>query len=300
MPLQLDARTLLEGLPDLGSADYTTGNTCASFTRHERVTEISPLSGGTILFGDHDGMRWLDSSWRHSVAVLSQGNDFAARPPCLLLFGETGDLAHQITLPDPAAWDGFIDLVCRLRGCWNCLRHGEGPSAKEPIQECPAWLLRDAWCEAASDQDLDTRLVRLGLSRLLALRAMEGLYTSALGIQDLASVLQELASKTLPVHLEMGNRHCTEVLESPLEHFVEGPGGWEIQLAQSTLHLDTTRLNSVWRVVPPRLEKEQHRFECYDETGERVLVFSSPLSPDAATENDWQRIIGRFEARLSA
>ena len=298
MPLQLDARTLLEDLPELGPVDYTTANACASCTRHEQVTEILPVGGGTVLFGDHDGLRWLHASWRHSVAVLSQGLDFTDTPPCLLLFGETGDLAHQITLPDPAAWEGFIDLVCRHRGCWNCLRHGSKPTASVAIPDCPAWLLREAWCQAGSDQDLDSRLTRVGLPRLLALRAMEGLFTTAIGVPDLATILRELVATGLPVHVELGNRHCTEVLESPLERFVAGPDGWDIQLSQSVLHLDPTRLDSLWFVVPPGPEKEHHRFEGYDETGERVLVLSRPLRPDPATEGDWQRIVGRLEARI--
>lgn len=300
MPLQLNARALLEDLPDLGSVAYTTGNACASCTRREQVTTVLPMGEGTALFGDHDGMRWLNASWRHSVAVLSQGPDFTETPPCLLLFGETGELAHQITLSDPAAWEGFIELVCRHRGCWNCLRNRKAPSPRVPVDECPAWMLREAWCEAGSDQDLDSRLARLGLPRLLALRAMEGLYTTSLEVQDLAAMLEELVATRLSVHIQLGNRHCTEVLESPLERLVIAPETWEIQMSQSTLRLDPSRMESIWFVVQPWLEKEQHRFECYDAAGERVLVLSCPHSPGPAVELDWQRMIGRFEARVPA
>ena len=298
MPLQLDARSLLEDLPALGPVDYTTGNGSATCTRHEQVREVLPLDGGTVLFGDDAGMRWLNASWRHSVAVLSQGRDFVKSPPCLLLFGETGELAHQITLPDPSTWEGFIDLVCQHQGCWTCLRHGLNHFGSVSKEECPAWLLREAWREAGTNQDLDARLARLGVPRLLALRAMEGLHTTALDTQDLAAVLREFVSTGLPLHVELGNRHCIEVMEAPLERFEEGSDGWDLQLSRSALHLDPSRIASLWCVVPPWQEKEQHRFECYDEAGEQVLSLCCPLNQGPAVERDWQRIIGRVEARL--
>lgn len=299
MPLQRQARAILEALPALGSVDYTTGNAGASCTRRERVRDVLPTSEGTTLFGDAGSLRWLDHSWRHSVAVLSRGDDFTDTPPCLLLFGEGGDLAHQITLWDPSTWEGFIDLVCRHRGCWNCLRHqAEAPSAA-PVPDCPAWMLKEAWCEAGSERDVDLRLGLLGLGRVTALRAMEGLFTTPFDVQDLAALLKDLALGLLPVHVQVGNRHCTQVLESTLEAVKLHPLEWEIRMAQTTLRIHPARIDSVWSVQQPRSGRERHRFECYDAAGEQVLTLSSPLDPCPLVQDGWQKVIGRFEAEKS-
>jgi len=296
MPLQRQARAILEALPTLGSVDYTTSNAGASCTRREQVRALLPTSEGTTLFGDAGGLRWLDQSWRHSVAVLSRGDDFADTPPCLLLFGEGGDLAHQITLWDPATWEGFIDLVCAHRGCWNCLRHqAEGPRA-DSVSGCPAWMLKEAWCEAGSERDLDLRLGLLGLGRVTALRAMEGLFTKPIALQDLATLLMELVSGLLPVHVQLGNRHCTQVMESTLEGVTLHPLEWEIQMARTTLRIHPASIDSVWSVVQPRSGRERLRFECYDRAGGQVLTLSSPLDPSPLVQDGWQKLIGRFEA----
>lgn len=297
MPLQRNARAILEDLPSLGPADYTTGNACVTCTRHEAVGGVLPLGEGTGLFGAPDGMRWLDASWRHSVAVLSRGMDFAEVPPCLLFFGETGALAHRITLPDPAAWGAFIDLVRRHRGCWSCLRHQADPPRSGAAADCPVWMLREAWSGAASERDLEARLEGLGLGRILALRALEGLYTTPIQAGDLASVLESLAASGLPVHAQLGNRHCTQVLESPLEGLKLEAHGWEFRMAQATLRLDPGRVDSLWFVVEPRPDGERHRFECYDADGERVLALSRPHGPCPKVHLGWERLISRFEDR---
>lgn len=295
MPLQRNAQALLEGLPSLGPAEFTTGNACITCTRREEVRTVLPLDGGTTLFGAPDGLRWLDASWRHTVAVLNQGTDFADTPPCLLFFGDTGALAHQITLPDPAAWEAFIGLVRRHRGCWNCLRHPAAAPRTGSALDCPVWMLRQAWCDAGSERDLEARLDRLGLERILALRALEGLYTNHVPVQGLESLLKGLASSALPVHVQIANRHCIQVLESPLSSLAIGPREWEIGMSQATLRLDPSRLDSIWSVAQPHPGGEQHRFECYDATGERVLVLSSPHDPCPLVHLGWQRVLGRFE-----
>jgi putative hemin transport protein len=295
MPLQRDVRALLEDLPSLGAVDCTTGNGGAICTRREAVRTVLPMAEGTTLLGDPGGLRWLEASWRHSAAVLSRGGDFTDTPPCLLFFGETGRLAHQITLPDPAAWEAFADLVRRHQGCWTCLRpQAERPGAPVPA-ECPIWLLRDAWCDSASDRDLDLRLQGLGLDRLLALRALEGLYTAPVPVEELASLLEGLAASGLPVHAQVGNRHCTQVLEAPIGSLVFGPESWDLRIAGATIRILPSSLDRVWSVVQPRRGGERHRFECYDARGERVLALSSPQDPCPLVYAGWQRAIGRLE-----
>ncbi len=297
MPLQRNAKALLLDLPSLGRVDYTTHNACVTCTRREVVKSVLPVGEGATLFGDGDGLRWLEGSWRHTVAVLSRGMDFTDTPPCLLFFGETGELAHQVTLPDPEAWEAFIALVRRHHGCWNCLRHR--PAAAGPATTaqgaCPVWMLREAWSEAGSERDLEIRLGGLGLDRLLALRAMEGLYTSLITVQDLASVLAGLAASGLPVHAQVGNRHCTQVLESPIEDLTLGPGAWEVRMDGTLLRLDSSGLDTLWSVAQPSPSGERHRLECYDAAGERVLVLASPESPCPLVHLGWQRLLGRLD-----
>lgn len=299
MPLQRGDRTFLEVLPQLGSADYTTGNACVSCTRREQVQGVLTLDGETTLFGESGGMRWLNASWRHSVAVLSRGDDFRDTPPCLLLFGEAGELAHHVAIPDPSAWEVFLDLVCRYRGCWTCLQHRMPRPDAAPREECPGWLLREAWREAGSDRDLDLRLEKLGLNRLLALRAMEGLHTSLLSPQAFSSFLGQLAAAHLPTQVRLGNRHCLQVLEAPMEGLVTGPRAWELQMGPTALRLDPSALDSVWLVSPPWTHGERPQIECYGRNGEPVLTLSGPASPNPAAQTGWQQALGRLEARPS-
>ncbi len=290
MPMYHDAHRLLDDLPSLGRVDYTTRNASVTCTRREAVRTVLPLGEGTTVFGDADGLRWLESSWCHTVAVLSRGADFTATPPCLLLFGESGDLAHQVTLPDPAAWEAFITLVQRHHCCGSCLRQRTVAPGSGTAADCPVWMLREAWSSAGSERDLEVRLERLGLNRLLALRSLEGLYTSPLSAQDLATFLKGLAASALPVHVQLGNRHCTQVLESPLEGLSFGSGEWELRMAQATLRLDPSRMDSIWSVAQPVPGGERHRVECYDAAGERVLTLSRPHDPSPLVHLGWQRL----------
>lgn len=299
LPLQKQAWSILAELPTLGSVDYTTGNATVSCTRREQVKGILPSAEGTAIFGDQGALRWLDHSWRHSVAVLKQGQDFTDAPPCLLLYGETGHLAHQITLWDPCAWEGFIDLVCRHRGCWNCLRTLTDQPQHPHIDKCPVWLLREAWTEALSERDLNLRLEPIGLKRVTAVRAMEGLFTTSIGVPRLASILQEITESGLPLHVQLGNRHCTQLLESPIESFEIRPHEWEIRLAQTTMTLDPAAINSTWFVTQPQTRAERPRFECYDADGEQVLTLSGPEDPCPVVQQGWQELIGRFEEQRS-
>jgi len=296
MPLQRGDRAFLEALPQLGSADYTTGNACVSCTRREQVEGVLTLNDETALFGGFGGMRWLNASWRHSVAVLSRGNDFRNAPPCLLLFGEAGELAHHVAIPDPSAWEAFLDLVCRYRGCWTCLQHGAPRPEAVPPGECPGWLVREAWREAGSDRDLDLRLGKLGLTRLLALRSMEGLHTSPLHPQDLSSFLSQLAAARLTTQVRLGNRHCLQVLEAPVERLEIGARTWELRMGPTTLRLNPSTLDSVWLVIPPWTQGERPQIECYGRNGESVLTLACPATPSPLDQAGWQQALGRLEA----
>lgn len=298
LPLQRNARALLEDLPTLGAADFTTGNACATCTRREAVQTVLPQGEGTALFGASGGLRWLDESWRHSVAILSRGMDFTDTPPCLLLFGETGALAHQVTLPDPATWEAFLELVRRHQGCWTCLDLGAVAPRPEAARNCPAWMVREAWCGAVSERDLEVRLAGLGVDRLLALRLLEGLYTTPVSAQDLAALLEGLVASRLPVHVQLGNRHCTQVLEATLDHLAFEPEGWVVQMAQATLRLDPERMGSLWCTAHPGPGGERHRFECYGADGARVLALSCPSDPEGHVHLGWQRLVGQFESRV--
>lgn len=297
LPLQRQARAILDELPGLGSADYTTGNGSVSCTRRERVRDIRPGPEGTAIFGDQGGLRWLDHSWRHSVAVLNRGQDFTDTPPCLLLYGETGRLAHQITLWDSSAWEGFIDLVCRHRGCWNCLQTLSDPPERQETEACPAWLLREAWCEARSERDLELRLEPLGLKRVTALRAMEGLSATPVDLSRFAALMEDLVESGLPLHVRLGNRHCTQALESPISGFAMGPREWEVQMDQTILTLSPANIASTWLVAQPPAKAERLRFECYDARGDQVLALSGPEDPCPLVHEGWQGLIGRFEAQ---
>lgn len=298
LPLQRNARSLLEDLPALGAADFTTGNACATCTRREAVQAVLPQGEGTAVFGASGGLRWLDGSWRHSAAILSRSMDFTDTPPCLLFFGETGALAHQVTLPDPGTWEAFLDLVRRHQGCWTCLELGAATPRPEAARNCPAWMVREAWCSAVSERDLDVRLAGLGVDRLLALRLLEGLYTTPVPVQDLAALLEGLAASRLPVHVQLGNRHCTQVLEATLDELTLEPEGWIIQMAQATLRLDPERMDSLWCTVHPGPGGERHRFEGYGADGERVLALSCPSNPEPLVHLGWQRLVGQFEGRV--
>lgn len=297
LPLQRSSRAILEALPSLGSLDCTTGNGAASCTRREQVRDIRPCSEGTAIFGDPGGFRWLEDSWRHSVAVLNRGQDFTDTPPCLLLYGETGELAHQITLWDPSTWEGFIDLLCRYRGCWNCLETRPAPPATPPCETCPAWLLQEAWREARSERDLELRLAPLGLKRVVALQAMEGLHTTLIERQRLAEVIEEVASAGLPLQVRLGNRHCTQALESSILVFEQGHREWAIEMAQTVLTLSPEDIASIWLVAQPGLRAERLRFECYDHQGESVLILSGPEDPCPLVQQGWQGVLGRVEAQ---
>ncbi|MBI1754492.1 MAG: hypothetical protein HY014_02505 [Acidobacteria bacterium] len=297
LPLQRQAWAILDELPALGSADYTTGNGAVSCTRRERVRDIRPWPEGTAIFGDGGGLRWLDQSWRHSVAVLNRGQDFTDTPPCLLFYGETGQLAHQITLWDSGAWEGFIDLICRHRGCWNCLQALPDPPERQEGGACPAWLLKEAWCEAGSERDLELRLEPLGVKRVTALRAMEGLFTTPVDLHCFGAFVGDIAESGLPLHVRLGNRHCIQALESRISGFDKGPREWEIRMAQTLLTLCPGNIASTWLVAQPPAKTERLRFECYDANGDQVLALSGPEDPCPVVQQGWQGLIGRFEAQ---
>jgi len=296
LPLQRQAHSLLAELPGLGTVDYTTGNGGASCTLREQVQDLRPSTEGTVVFGASGGLRWLDRSWQHSMAVLNQGRDFTDTPPCLLLYGETGELAHQITLPDPGTWEGFIELVCRHRGCWNCLRSRSEAAGPARAAACPAWLLKEAWLEATSERDLDLRLEALGLNRGTAIRALEGLCAAPVARLELGSLLREVTESGLSLQVRLGNRHCTQMLEARFESFATEDRDWEIQMAQASLTLHPDRIARTWRVSQRRAGVERVRIECYDADDHQVLALSGPEDPDPGAQEAWQRLLGHLEA----
>jgi putative heme degradation protein len=294
VPLRRDDRELLDELPGLGAMVATTGKACASCAWMGTLSRVIHLDGGSALFGEGGSLCWIAGSWRHTLAVMHR--DEPEHRPSLMFFGERGELVHRITPTGPGAWEDFRALVDRHQGCANCLRHSVPTVPEASSFDCPGSLLHAAWRESRSPRDLDLRLTGIGVDRLQAVRAMEGLYTTPIPLCDFHGMIEHLAAERLPVHLEVGNRHCTQALEGTPRHLDIQGVGWRIKTAQATLQVMPALIQSIWGVAQPGPDAERYRIEVYDGSGEQVLALACPLKTDPGTTGAWERVQATLEA----
>lgn len=280
VPLKRNDRRFLAGLPALGRVAATTANSSVTCTQWGQAASVATLEGGDVVFDQRGGLRWFGDAWRHSVAVVQNGDQ--GRAPGLLLFSEFGELVHRIALDGLEAWETFVSLVKQSQGCMNCLKHPAAPAGPaEPVSGSHR-LIREAWREAQSARDLDTRLEKLGLDRLQMVQALDGLCTAPVTFAAFAALLDQVSALRLSVHIQVGNPGCVQFLETTLDRVERTGEFWKLYATDVALRIEPGLLDSVWTVV----QGGQSRVECYDGAGMRVLSLSCPAMADA-----WRRLL---------
>ena len=205
-----------------------------------------------------------------------------------MLFGPWGELLLQVSLTDDSRAEGLQALVDAHQGCGHCLHPGPRPDP-EPAA-AGSWsgaMLREAWGDAGSPRDLEVRLAGLGLTPLLAVRALDGLYTHPLGPEALATLLGRLGHAGIPLHVECGGPHGAQALSGPVIGLARNPDHWAIRFPEAQIRLDLDHFPRVWSTTRPGISGGRPRVEGFDDAGERVLSIASHVD----TPDDWERLL---------
>jgi putative heme degradation protein len=286
LPLHRDTPEILDFLPNLGPLvliTRTAGVECATWSAGLAVQQDL---AATVLWARSGALCRIGPGWRHSVLALDRSAQ--ERPPSLMLFGPWGDLLLQVSLTGDSRMEGLQALVQAHRGCGHCLRlePRPGPDLRVP----GAWsggMLRQAWSEAGSPGDLDARLVGLGLTPLLAVRAMEGLFTTPVAPHPLATLLDRLGHRRIPLHLECGDRHGAQAWSGPLAGLARATGHWILRFPEAQVRLALETCPEVWSVIRPGASGGRPRLEGFDGSGRQVLA----LAPQAGTSAEWEHLL---------
>jgi putative heme degradation protein len=287
VPLRRNDRTFLAELPSLGRVASTTANACTTCTLWGQAASVSGMEGGDVIFDHRRGLRWIGETWRHSIAAFHRNGE--GRAPCLMLFSEYGELVHRIALDGMAGWAVFASLVKQHQGCMNCLKHTAAPVQSTELFTGGRRLIRDAWQDSQSSQDLDSRIEKLGLDRLLAIQAMDGLQTSPIAVNVFAVLLDRMCAWGLTVHLHVGNRCCTQFLECILNRIERSADFWKLYATDVVLRIELGQLDSVW-LVDQAGTSDRQCLEGYDFQGMRVFSLSCPRNACPAIKVGWQRL----------
>lgn len=294
VPLRKDDRELLGELPAMGEMVGTTGKACVSCAWQGGMEQVVPLGRGWALFSEGGGLGWIEGTWRHTLAVLSK--EHPAWRPSLMLFGESGEFVQRFLFTEPEAWKRFQSLVERHRGCPNCLRCVEVEAPGCPPFDCPGSLLREAWRGACSRRDRDLRLAGIGVDRLQAVRAMEGLYTASISLSGFLEMLECMANSRSCFHFEVGNRHCAQILEGPLVILEARNPAWCLGASGAEIQFQPEFAQSVWGVIQPGSGGERFWIEVYDLLGDRVLSLTCPRGADLQAVRTWERVQALLES----
>lgn len=287
VPLKRNDRRLLAAVPGLGRVASTTANSCVTCTLWGQAASVLAMEGEDVVFDQDRGLRWIGETWRHSVAAVRRGEQ--GRAPCLLLFGEHGELIHRIALEGMAGWDAFASLVKRHQGCMNCLKHSTAPDRPEDPFSGSGPLIREAWRDSRSYLDFDTRIEKLGLDRLQVVQALDGLYASPMDFEAFGALLDRICTLGLPVDLQVGNLSCTQFLECTLDRIERSGEFWKLIAPDLVIRIEPSQVESVWSVVQSG-DADRRCIECYDTQGLRVFSLACPQGACPAMKAGWSRL----------
>ena len=290
VPLRPAWDDLLADMKMLGQVQVLTSNHAMV---HLSKGKYEPFEGGRLALVLDRGidLRLFTPVWKHGVAIVEgpmRGFSF---------FNAAGVPMHRILLTGETDTGMFTALTQKYLGEKAELKPAES-QAKATVALTPevsAALLED-WRKLEDTHEFSRLLRRHKLSRLDAVRAARGVFSTSLTVGGYEAALRRAKETELPVMIFAINEGCTQIYTGPLGTVDTTANGLKVTGNDFELLVKPEHVSETWRVVKPTKKGPVESLELYDAQGEVLAyVFCSTKEPQEVWAR-WKSVLDGLPA----
>lgn len=284
---------LMAALAPLGEV---TALTCNASCVHEKVEPYGQAGHpGQALWGEA-GLLAPGANWAQGFAVTELTDKGELRS--LQFFDAAGTAVHKILLGpagDLAAYEAlvgrFADADQRPGMDVRAVALATGAGRSQVDARLDARGLPEAWRSLRDTRAHADLLRRFGITRLQALRLVEGEFAQPVDVTSAHRILDVAAVNRVAIMVLTGNAGMVQVHAGIIDK-VSVTGPWvQIQDAGFRLRLREDRIASAWVVRRPAAQGVVTSLELFDQAGEVIALFYGELQSDRPERCEWRTLM---------
>ena len=281
-------------IPRLGSVMALTRNDYCVHERHGSYLNVqSDQSVGLVLGPDID-LRLFYSNWAHVWAVKENSRS------SIQFFDRSGQAVHKIYCTPATHAAEYVAIIGEYAAepLWplpvqyppeNSRSFLPNSAHSDAASECAQF--RSAWLEMTDTHDFYPLIRRFNITRLAALRAAGDDLAQRVPPEVVEDMLQAVSRMGLPIMCFVGNRGIIQIHTGAVKNILR-KGPWLNVLDEKfNLHLDTTRIDSVWIVSKPTSDGWVTSMEVFAESGELIVQFFGARKPGSTELTVWRELM---------
>lgn len=297
--LAADWKDLIKELPKLGHVMCLTRNEAAVHERFGDFQKIDFFHGMGQVLGPDIDLRLFLSQWHHGFAVSDQTDE--GERLSLQFFDAHGDAIHKIYLQKDSNIAGYGVLLDQFRA----------PDQQQPLSLTPVPARRPempdseidtagfqaAWLELKDTHAFFPLLQKFRVAREQALRIAPEGYARKVSLSSPRFVLENAASRNIPIMIFIGSRGCIQIHTGPVENIKMFGADWLNVLDEKfNMHLFLPLVASAWVVKKPTAEGIVTSLELYDAQGENLVLFFGKRKPGELEDENWRALVAELES----
>lgn len=281
-------------IPRLGPVMALTRN---DYCVHEKIgsyLNVQTDSPVGLTLGPDIDLRMFYAGWSHVWAVEENGRS------SFQFFDHAGTAVHKVYCISDSIFSEYISIIgeCSTEAIWPI------PVSYPQIQArtllpCSALRgeidersqFRSAWRSMTDTHDFYHLLKRFNVTRLAALQAAGNELASRVPPETVEEMLEHVSRSGMPIMCFVGNPGMLQIHTGAVKN-IQRRGPW-LNILDNTfnLHLDTTKIDSVWIVSKPTSDGWVTSMEVFAENGELIVQFFGSRKPGYAELSVWRELM---------
>jgi len=278
----------------LGEVMALTRNDHCVHERHGRYLNIQCTEPVGLVLGPDIDLRMFHLNWTHVWAVEDKGRS------SFQFFDQCGQAVHKVYCTEQSNVAEYVSIVGEFATdpLWPIAveesesqvatdypRHAFDISIEDKLR------FRQAWLEMTDTHDFYPILRRFNLSRIAALQIAGEDLAKRVTPEVVEEMLESVSKSGLPIMCFVGNPGMIQIHTGTVKNILR-KGPWlNILDEKFNLHLDTTRIDSVWVVSKPTVDGWVTSLEIFTETGELIVQFFGARKPGSAELSSWRELM---------
>lgn len=278
----------------LGEVMALTRNDHCVHERHGKYLNIQIEEPVGLVLGPDIDLRMFHRNWSNVWAVEENGRS------SFQFFDHSGQAVHKVYCTAESNTAEYVAIVGEFAAnpAWPVDvvdsagdEMTNGSLLAEKISSEEILKFRQAWLEMTDTHDFYPLLRKFNLSRVAALQIAGESLVQRVTPEVVEEMLHSVSKSGLPIMCFVGNPGMIQIHTGSVKNILR-KGPWlNILDEKFNLHLDSTKIDSVWVVSKPTVDGWVTSLEVYAENGELIVQFFGARKPGSAELTVWRELM---------
>ncbi|MED5373781.1 MAG: ChuX/HutX family heme-like substrate-binding protein [Myxococcota bacterium] len=290
-PLRADFGEILRRMPTLGKTMVLTRNHAVVHEKTGTWAKVRVGPHASLVLGEIDQRMFL-GKWKWAFAQTKEARGRTLHS--IQFFDAHGDAVMKVYAKDAdlAPYQALIAEFAEPEQDAPAPSPRPAPAVDRPDAEIDVEGLNAAWGALTDTHQFFGLIRKFQVGREQALRLCPDFAVSAQ--VDLMAFLEAAAADGLSIMCFVGNPGNIQIHTGPI-HKTKAMGTWANVLDPSfNLHLDQSKVATVWRVRKPTTDGDVNSLELYDSAGQNVALFFGERKEGRVELPAWRTLLDRF------